>query len=170
MTEKWNLPQDEDTAIYRKNPTMFVGDKEKNFAKQIADEVGERIVNQTIIYFPLDTHKTQYHPVYGEALVKKFHAPVEVKAYVAWKGVESENNMFSLDKIPSIEVYFHARRLREDLDGEVREGDFILYGRDYYEIAKLDEPKRLYGDTSKKVEIMAVCVKARSGTFQITKH
>ena len=36
-------------------------------------------------------------------------------------------------------VHFHKRRLIEDQDLFVREGDFVLYGQSYYEIVSTDE-------------------------------
>ena len=165
MPEKWDLPKED--GVFKQNPTMFVGDQEKDFAKQIGDEVNERIVNHFVIYYPLDYNKTQWHPIYGESLVKKFKSPVKVPALIAYDGIKSENNIFTLDKVTSIKVHFPKRRLSEDLEGEVREGDFVLYGRNFYEIVKLDEPKRVYGAIDKKVEVEAICKKARKGTFYI---
>jgi hypothetical protein len=43
-----------------------------------------------------------------------------------------------------IMVHFHKRRLTEDQDLYVREGDFVLYGDFYYEIVKLSEPKLIW--------------------------
>ena len=53
-------------------PPLFVGKAERNFVKQINDEVIEKIVGEQIIYFPIDVHRSDYHPLYGEALKKTF--------------------------------------------------------------------------------------------------
>ncbi len=65
-------------------------------------------------------------------------------------------------------VHFHKRRLTEDQDLFVREGDFVLYGDIYYEIVKLIEPRQLFGQIQHKFEISAKCVKAREGLFDAT--
>jgi hypothetical protein len=70
-----------------------------------------------------------------------------------------------VDKRSSINIYFHKRRLTEDQDLFVREGDFILYGQLHYEIVTLNEPRQLFGQVDFKYEIAATCKRARKGTF-----
>ena len=60
---------------------------------------------------------------------------------------------------------FHKRRLEEDQDAYVREGDFILYGDIYYEIVKLSQPRKLFGQVDQTFEISATCRRARKGLF-----
>ena len=60
---------------------------------------------------------------------------------------------------------FHKRRLTEDQNLFVREGDFVRFGTLYYEITKLLEPKLLFGQESTQFEIVAECIKAREGLF-----
>jgi hypothetical protein len=64
-----------------------------------------------------------------------------------------------------MKVHFHKRRLTEDQDLFVREGDFVAYGKNYYEIVKLDEPLELFGQADKRIEISAECIKSREGLF-----
>ena len=70
-----------------------------------------------------------------------------------------------IDRIEKISVSFHKRRLTEDQDLFVREGDFIQYGENFYEILTLVEPIWLYGQVESKFEITADCVRAREGLF-----
>jgi len=70
-----------------------------------------------------------------------------------------------IDRVWEILIHFHKRRLVEDQDLFVREGDFVFYGDQYYEIVTLNEPTRLFGQSEHKVEIEAKCVKAREGLF-----
>ena len=60
---------------------------------------------------------------------------------------------------------FHKRRLTEDQDLNVRVGDFVQYGDNYYEIVTLDEPVQIYGQVEHKIEISAQCIYAREGLF-----
>ena len=64
-----------------------------------------------------------------------------------------------------IQVHFHKRRLTEDQDLFVREGDFVSYGDSFYEIVSLEEPKELFGQVDHKMEISAACILAREGVF-----
>ena len=147
-------------------PPMFVGEKEKNLVKQVNDEIIERVVGQQLLYFPIDIDHTNFHPLYGEAIEKTFLPPVRVFARVEYQGVETNflENM-ALDKKTGLKVMFHKRRLTEDQNLFVREGDFVRYGSIFYEIVKLNEPKHLFGQADTQFEIQAECIRARDGVF-----
>ena len=72
-----------------------------------------------------------------------------------------------MDRVEKISVAFHKRRLTEDQDLFVREGDFVQYGDKLYEILSLTEPKWLFGQVESKFEIAASCVRAREGLFSV---
>jgi hypothetical protein len=72
-----------------------------------------------------------------------------------------------IDRIEKISVGFHKRRLAEDQDLFVREGDFIQYGEHMYEIMTLEEPKWLFGQVESRFEIAASCIRAREGLFNV---
>ena len=147
-------------------PPLFLGEKEKNLVKQVNDEIIERVVGQQVLYFAIDVEYTNFHPLYGEAIEKTFLPPVRVHALVEYQGVESTytSNM-GVDKLTKINVKFHKRRLTEDQDLYVREGDFVRYGEVFYEIVKLMEPKLLFGQPEHRFEIQADCIRARDGLF-----
>ena len=71
----------------------------------------------------------------------------------------------AIDKATKIKINFHKRRLTEDQNLFVREGDFVRYGEVYYEIVKLMEPKLLFGQVEHRFEIQADCIRARDGVF-----
>ena len=147
-------------------PPMFLGEKEKDLVKQVNDEIIERVVGQQILYFPIDIEHTDFHPLYGEAIEKTFLPPVRVFARVEYGGVETnflEN--ITLDKKTTLKVMFHKRRLTEDQNLFVREGDFVRYGSIFYEIVKLNEPKHLFGQADTQFEVTADCIRARDGVF-----
>lgn len=147
-------------------PPMFFGKKERDLVKQVNDEVIERVVGQQILYFPIDIDHTNFHPIYGEAIEKTFLPPIRVYALVEYGGVETnfmEN--VGLDKKTTATIKFHKRRLTEDQNLFVREGDFIRYGEIYYEIVKTNEPKQLFGQIEHRFEIIADCIRARDGLF-----
>lgn len=147
-------------------PPMFFGKKERDLVKQVNDEIIERVVGQQVLYFPIDIEATNYHPLYGEAVEKTFLPPVRVHALVEFQGIETsfmEN--IAVDKATKIKVNFHKRRLTEDQNLFVREGDFVRYGEVFYEIVKLMEPKLLFGQVEHRFEIQAECIRARDGVF-----
>ena len=146
-------------------PPLFLGEKERNLVKQVNDEIIERVLGQTVIYYPISREHTNYHPVYGEAVKKTFLAPVYVNALVEWEGSKTTTEAYGVDRVTSITVKFHRRRLTEDQDLFVREGDFLLYGDTFYEIVSLNESKNLFGQVDNKFELVAKCIKARESIF-----
>jgi len=158
MADKWERPE-------QPPPPLFLGKKERDYAKQVNDEIVERVVGQTILYYPIDLATTSFHPLYGESVSKSFLPPVRVYALVKWDGQETTTQNYGLDKQTKITVNFHRRRLTEDQDLYVREGDFVLYAEQYFEIVKLVEPKLLFGQQEHKFEITAQCIMARQGLF-----
>jgi len=146
---------------------MFTGQKEKDLVKQVNDELIERVIGQSIVYYPISLDHTNYHPLYGEAVKKTFLPPVHVYALVDYKGGadNTTNTKFGIDKLKKIEVHFHKRRLTEDQDLFVREGDFIFYGNKFYEIVMTRQPTQLFGEHDSFLEIVADCIQAREGIF-----
>jgi hypothetical protein len=156
--DKWSQPE-------APPPPLFTGKKEKDLVKQINDEIIERVIGQAILYYPISVQHTNFHPLYGEAIRKTFLPPVHVNALVSWEGYKTTTNNFGIDRRPSITVHFHKRRLVEDQDLFVREGDFVLWDSSYFEIVTLLEPKLVFGDANSTMEIAAKCIKARQGIF-----
>ena len=147
-------------------PPLFTGKKERDLVKQVNDEIIERVIGQTIVYYPIDYNTTDFHPIYGEAIEKNFLPPIRVQALIEWEGIQSAyTDKIGIDKQSSIIVHFHKRRLTEDQDLFVKDGDFVKYGDVFYEIVKLMEPKLLFGQVEHRFEIQAECIRARDGVF-----
>ena len=148
-------------------PPLFTGKKEKDFVKQVNDEVIERVVGQTIAYYPVSLEHTNFHPIYGEAIEKSFLNPIRVYAMVKYESQNTTTTPVGVDRVEKISVFFHKRRLSEDQDLFVREGDFVQYGEHFYEILSLVEPKWLFGQVESRFEIAASCIRAREGLFNV---
>ena len=156
--DKWTQPQ-------APPPPLFLGEKERNLVKQVNDELIERVIGQQVVYYPISIEHTNFHSLYGESIEKTFLPPIRVYALIVWEGFTTTATNFGVDRVSSIIIHFHKRRLTEEQDLFVREGDFVFYGDQYYEIVTLNEPTRLFGQSEHKVEIEAKCVKAREGLF-----
>lgn len=157
-SNKWSQPDNPP-------PPLFTGQKEKDLVKQVNDELIERVIGQVVLYYPISMEHTNFHPIYGEAINKQFLPPVRVYALVEGPESDQITAQYGMDKKGNIKVHFHKRRLTADQDLFVREGDFIYYGSTYYEIVKLGEPTKLFGDVDSRMEILAECIKARKGLF-----
>ena len=158
MSNEWNRPD-------APPPPLFTGKKEKDFVKQINDEVIERVIGQGIFYYPISIEHTEFHEIYGEAITKTFLPPIRVHALIEWTEYVTETGKFGVDRRRAINVHFHKRRLTEDQNLYVREGDFVKYGDLFYEIVSLSEPQELFGQNDTKMEIVAKCIRAREGKF-----
>ncbi len=159
---KWNRPA-------APPPPLFFGKKERDLVKQVNDELIEKVIGQQILYYPIDLETTRFHDLYGEAIEKTFLSPIRVYALVEFTEFSTKYmENVGVDAESEILVHFHKRRLEEDQDLFVREGDFVLYGDKYYEIVTLSKPKNLFGQVEHSFEISAKCRKARKGLFDAT--
>ena len=147
---------------------MFFGEKERNLVKQINDELAERVLGQTVAYYPVSIEESNFNDTYGESKEKVSLPPVRVFAYVV---VESEqtNDRYGYEYQTKLTVNFHRKRLVEDQNLFVRVGDFVQYGDQFYEIVRTYNDTRYYfGQVEHKFQISAECVKAREGAFRVT--
>lgn len=113
-------------------PPLFLGEKERNLVKQVNDELLERVIGQGITYLPLSVEHSNYHPLYGEAIEKSFLPPVRVYALVEFGDIGTVTEGYGLDKAHTITVRFHERRLFDDQNLYVREGDYVQYGSSFF--------------------------------------
>ena len=162
MADEWKRP----TVA---PPPLFFGKKERDLVKQVNDELIEKVIGQQVLYYSIDMQRTNFHELYGEAIEKTFLPPVRIYALVEFTDFSTEYmDSVGVDKTWEVNIHFHKRRLEQDQDMYVREGDFVLYGDNYYEIVKLMEPKLLFGQVEHVFEISARCRRARKGLFDAT--
>ena len=162
MSNDWKRPE-------QPPPPLFLGKKERDLVKQVNDEIIEKVIGQQILYYPIDMDRTNFHELYGEAIEKTYLPTIRVYALVEWTSEATEYmEGAGIDRQWEILAHFHRRRLIEDQDLFVREGDFILYNSHYYEIVNTSEPKLLFGQSGHEFEIMATCKRARKGLFDAT--
>ena len=150
-------------------PPLFLGKKERDLVKQVNDELVEKVIGQQILYYPIDMETTNFHDLYGEAVEKTYLPPIRVYALVKFDEEGSSYlDSVGIDGSSQITVHFHKRRLTEDQNLFVRQGDFVLYGERYYEIVKTSSSRKLFGQVNNTFEISAVCKRARKGLFDAT--
>ena len=157
---KWSRPSNPP-------PPLFLGKSERDLVKQVNDELIERVIGQQILYLPVSRERTNFHPLYGEAIHKSFLGPVRVHALVEFEGIQTTTSHYGLDKDYKIVVNFHKRRLAEDQDLYVREGDYVRYGNSFYEIVSLNEGRQLFGQVDHLFQIQATCIKTRKGVMSL---
>ena len=146
---------------------MFAGQKEFDLSKQLSQEIAERVINQPVAYYSIDFENTEYN-FYGEAINKTFLPPVLVYCFLEFEGGKYDSTKvdhFGLEKNSKLLIHFPRRRLQEDLNLYVREGDFVLHSGVLFEIVSLSEPQSPFGQTLQRVEITANCIRSRKGLF-----
>ena len=126
-------------------PPLFTGKKERDLVKQVNDELIERVIGQTIAYYPIDYNTTDFHPIYGEALEKNFLPPIRVQALIEWEGIQSVHRKDWNRQAIKYCYSLSQKKINRRSGSFVREGDFVLYGELFYQIVTLQEPKRLFG-------------------------
>jgi hypothetical protein len=144
-------------------PPTFLNKPERDFQKQISDEILERVIGQQIMYFPVDLESTHIHPLYKESINKVYLPGIRVYALVDFEDDDVKTTSIGIDRKSKITVYFHSRRIKEDQELYVREGDVVFYNNEYHEIRKVTEPDRLFDQIEFKVQVKADCVKIRNG-------
>jgi len=145
-------------------PPLFLGKKEKDLVRQVNMEIEERVLGQQILYYPLDVESSQYN-MYGECINKMYLPPLHIYCLIDWEGSKTEQSAFGIDRTQTITVHFHRRRLTEDQNAWIMEGDVILLGSSYYEIVEINEPAIVFGQEDNKMEISCKCNKIRDGFF-----
>ena len=161
-------PKDKWTRPLAPPAPMFFGEKERNLVKQINDELAERVLGQTVAYYPVSIEESNFNDTYGESKEKVSLPPVRVFAYVVVEN-EQTNDRYGYEYQTKLTVNFHRKRLVEDQNLFVRVGDFVQYGDQFYEIVRTYNDTRYYfGQVEHKFQISAECVKAREGAFRVT--
>jgi hypothetical protein len=146
---------------------MFFGKKERDLVKQVNDELAERVVGQSLAYYPISIEASNFNDIYGEAIEKVSLPPVRVYAYVEVEN-EQTHDRYGYEYKSKLTVNFHRKRLTADQNLFVRVGDFVQYGDQFYEIVRTYNDTRYYfGQVEHKFQISAECITARDGTFRV---
>ena len=65
MSNEWSQPDSPPAPL-------FTGKKERDLVKQVNDELIEKVIGQAVVYYPIDVDRTNFHDLYGEAIIKTF--------------------------------------------------------------------------------------------------
>lgn len=145
---------------------LFVNEPEVNFFNDIGKELIQEIVGQKLIYYAVSNELTKSDDLYNEATKKVLFHPIEINALVLYRDPVQTVTSFSADTVYSIEIYFLLYELTER-DVTPRMGDFVQFGKDFYEIEQLTLPQLTYGQIDHKVQVRATCRIAREGQFKV---
>ena len=143
---------------------LFVTQRELNFISDITKELVSDVVGQRIFYYPISEIKTRVHDVYNESPEKVFDNPIEIKCLVDSPTNEARTNLFGPERLNTLEVFLQHRDM-VDRGINVTVGDFIRYGENTYEIAKVIQMRNIFGQVEQIDGVKLECVQARIGQF-----
>lgn len=128
-----------------RNPSLFIGDRERVFFQRVATEVMECVSQQKIRYYAIDENLTPSDDLYGESTKKFTRQPLELYALILYNNPEVETGTFSVETKYSLKLYIQKFRVEQDLKMTPRIGDFIEFANHYFEITKCWEPQLIGG-------------------------
>lgn len=146
---------------------LFVTQRELNFMSDVTKELVSDVVGQRIFYYPISEIKTRVHDVYGESAEKIFDNPIEIKCLVDVPTNEAKTNLFGPEILNTVEIFLQWRDM-VDRGINVSMGDFVRYGENTYEIAKVIQLKNIFGQVEQIDGVKLECVQARIGQFNPT--
>lgn len=146
---------------------LFITSRELNFMSDVTKELVSDVVGQRIFYYPISEIKTRVHDVYGESAEKIFDNPIEIKCLVDVPTNEAKTNLFGPEILNTVEIFLQWRDM-VDRGINVSMGDFVRYGENTYEIAKVIQLKNIFGQVEQIDGVKLECVQARIGQFNPT--
>ncbi len=130
----------------KKGIKLFFGEQERRLLLQLGSELTMDQLQESFLLYRIDYKKTKTHALYGEAIVKNYLPEVEVFGRINVE-TDAPNYMApgglirqGMGKIAA-HVYLHHL---EELEVEIRMGDFIYHKGNYYEI--IDDGKSNIGN------------------------
>lgn len=120
----------------KKGINLFFGEKERRLFLSLGSEITMEQLQESFILYRIDYQKTKTHALYGESMYKNYLPEIEIFGRI---NVESTGPEYmtkgglirqGLGKITA-HVYLHHL---QELDAEVRMGDYIYHKGNYYEI------------------------------------
>lgn len=142
----------------------FITERELAFIDKINKELIQAVTGQEVNYFAISLEKSSVHSLYEEAINKVWDPPVKINARVLWGNEATTSTNYGLDSKYSCEVYFHHLEL-EERNVKPKEGDFIEFGRVYFEITSVTQPQITFGQVNNRLMTKCACVPAREGQF-----
>jgi len=148
---------------------LFITPREVDLVSDITKEVMKDVVGQKVYYYRVREEYTQVHDVYEEAPEKIFDPPIEIDALIEWDSSKVTTNNFGTEKYQKIVVYIqHRDMLNKNI--EIREGDYLSYGTNFFELTTVEEDSLVYGLIEYSTGYKITCTQARIGQIDKQPH
>ena len=146
---------------------LFITPREIDLISDITKEVMKDVVGQKIYYYRVREEYSDVHDVYEESPEKVFDQPIEIDALIQWDSSKVSTNQFGTEKYQKIVVYIQHRDML-DKGIEIREGDYLSYGTNFFELTTVEDDSLVYGQIEYSTGYRITCTQARTG--QIDKQ
>ena len=145
---------------------LFITPREIDLISDITKEIHKDVIGQVIFYYPVREDITKVHDVYEEAVEKIFDPPIEIDARLEWQGREVSTDRFGHHAVMSMTVYLHYRDV-VDRGLEVRSGDYISWGDNFFEITSSKFDSIIFGQVEHVTGYVLAAKTARKGAIDV---
>jgi len=148
---------------------LFITPREIDLISDITKEVMKDVIGQKIYYYRVREEFSNVHDVYEEAAEKIFDPPIEIDALIEWDSSKVSTNNFGTEKYQKITVYIQARDMI-DKQIDIREGDYLSYSTNFFEIATVEYDQVIFGQIEYSTGWRLACTQARIGQIDKVPH
>ncbi len=141
---------------------LFITPREVDLISDLTKEIVKDVIGQKIYYYHVREEYSGVHDVYEEAPEKVFDPPIEIEARVAWNSPVRITNNFGTEAIQKINVYIQYRDMI-DRDIDIREGDYLSFGANFFEVVSIEWDKLVFGLVEYTTGMNLSCTQARIG-------
>ena len=141
---------------------LFITPREIDLISDLTKEIMKDVVGQKIYYYRVREEYSEIHDVYEESPEKVFDQPVEIDCLIEWDSSKVSTNNFGTEKYQKITVYIqHRDMMHKEID--LREGDYLSYGTNFFEIATIEDDQLVFGQIEYSTGYRLACTQARIG-------
>ena len=145
---------------------LFITPREIDLISDITKEIHKDVIGQVIFYYPVREDITKVHDIYEEAIEKIFDPPIEIDARLEWQAREVPTDTFGHHAVMSMTVYLHYRDV-VDRGLEVRPGDYISWGDNFFEITSSRYDSIIFGQVEHVTGYVLAAKTARKGAIDV---
>jgi len=154
------------TATADVNYGLFFGPREAALFNDWNVEINEIVVQQSIIYYPIEKDLSDPNSLYGESDTKISQNPIKVYGRILLDEPITITGQFTTEQKKRVEVYLTRSRLIE-IGLIPRMGDFFIYDNQAYEIVDLKTPRFMLGYPEQKMDVIMTGISTRENIFSI---
>ncbi len=148
---------------------LFITPREIDFISDLNKEIVKDVLGQKIYYYSVREDVSEVHDVYEESIEKVFDPPIEIESRISWEPSSVATTKFGHEKIAGLICHMHYRDIL-DKELNIRTGDFISYGDNFFEITSAIYDKSIFGQIEHVTGLRLTCKQARIGQINKTPH